>query len=211
VAVIAQTIIDECELVLQDQGNIRWSMDELLTYISEAQRVIIKAKPNAYALTQEINLVVGTRQTLPADGVQLLDIIRNSDAMGGKAVRQTAREDLDGVNPDWHSDNASSISTQFTYDTYDPLAFYVYPPSDGLGTLVALYSAIPPPVDDSIDAVSIPDFYQANLVDYTLYRCYQKDAEDAANMQLAQMFYQQFISGLSLIAQTEDNFPPAVG
>ncbi len=208
---LAQVIINEVEQTLQDPANIRWSLSELLSHLSEAQRVIVKNKPNAYSLTTDKALTTGTRQTLPTDAVALLDVIRNSDAKGSRVIRQTSREDLDGVNPWWHATTAEVTVTQFTYDDYDPLAFYVYPPNDGTGSVVILYSALPPDVDDPLDTMSIPDFYRAPLVDYVLYRAYQKDSEDASNQSLASMFFNQFMQGMSIMAATEQTHPPAVG
>ena len=74
-----------------------------------------------------------------------------------------------------------------------------------------LYSAIPPEVDDPLDTLSVPDFYRAPLVDYVLYRAYQKDSEDASNQSMASMFYDQFMKGLALLASSEQTNPPAIG
>jgi len=209
--VLAQVIIDEVEQTLQDPGNVRWSLAELLSHLSEAQRVIVKNKPNACSRTVDHTLSTGTRQAMPTDAIQLLDVIRNSTSTGSKVIRQTAREELDGVDPDWHAMTATQAVTQFTYDDYDPLAFYTYPPNNGTGSVVLLYSALPPEVDDPLDTMSVPDFYRAPLVDYVLYRAYQKDSEDASNQSMASMFYDQFMKGLALLASSEQTNPPAVG
>ncbi len=208
---LAQDIIEDCEKTLQDPSNARWSLAELLSWLNEGQRTIVKNKPNAYALTVDHSLVSGTYQTMPVDGIQLLDVIRNSDVAGGRVARQASREELDGVDPNWHTATSTQAITQYTYTAYDPLSFYVYPPNDGTGSVVLLYSAIPPEVDDPLDAISIPDFYRGPLVDYVLYRCFQKDAEDASNLQLAQSHFTQFMQGLALLAASEQINPPSMG
>lgn len=208
---LAQEIIDDCEKTLQDPSNARWSLDELLSWLNEGQRVIVKNKPNAYSLTAALPLSSGTYQSMPADAIQLLDVIRNSST-STRIVRQTTREELDAINPSWHDPaNAAEEVDHFTYTDYEPLSFYVQPPNDGNGQLEILYSAIPPEVNDPIDTMSVPDFYRSALVDYVLYRCFLKDSEDAANRAMAETFYGQFMSGLALLAQNETDKPPFMG
>lgn len=207
---LAQDIIEDCEKTLQDPANARWSLDELLSWLNEGQRVIVKNKPNAFSLTTTQLLVPGTYQSMPSDAIQLLDIIRNNST-SQRVVRQTTREELDAVDPNWHTNNPNLEVDHFTYTDYEPLKFYVQPPNDGDGAVEILYSAIPPTVDDPLDPLSIPDFYRAPLVDYTLYRCFLKDSEDAANKAMAETFYGQFMTGLALLSQNEVDKPPFMG
>jgi len=209
--VLAQDIIEDCEKTLQDPSNARWSLAELLSWLNEGQRVIAKYKPNAYVKTVSHALSAGTKQALPADAIFLLDVIRNSDSVGSRSVRQTQREELDSVTPDWHSTPTAQVVQHFTYDRYDPLTFYVSPSNDGTGSLEILYAAIPTEVDDPLDAIDIPEFYRAPLVDYVLSRCFMKDAEDAANREMAAVFNNNFMQGLALLAQNEQNNPPSAG
>jgi hypothetical protein len=46
-ATVAQAIVDQVEVLLQDPSNTRWSTSELLTYLSEGQRLIVNYKPDA--------------------------------------------------------------------------------------------------------------------------------------------------------------------
>ena len=40
-ATVAQAIVDQVEVLLQDPSNTRWSTSELLNYLSEGQRLIV--------------------------------------------------------------------------------------------------------------------------------------------------------------------------
>ena len=84
--------------------------------------------------------MAGTRQSLPPDGVQLLDVVRN---LPGRAVRIVMREILDAQLPDWHSDAATTVVKHFCYSEQNLKTFYVYPPNTGTGTVELVYSAAP--------------------------------------------------------------------
>ena len=125
------SVIVKAQKVLQDATGIRWDNAELLGWLNSAQREIVLYKPNANATGKAVKLAAGTRQALPTDGVQLIDVVRNMGTSGttpGRAVRQIERETLDAVNPDWHASSASATAKHFIYNILDPKAFYVYPP-----------------------------------------------------------------------------------
>ncbi|MDO8310527.1 MAG: hypothetical protein Q7T25_01160, partial [Sideroxyarcus sp.] len=96
--------------LLQDVTNIRWTQDELLRWLNDGQRAIVLERPEATAVNTSVLLVAGTKQTLPALGLRLLDLPRNMGVGGstpGRAIRLVQREVLDAQLPDWHSMTAS--------------------------------------------------------------------------------------------------------
>ena len=95
--IIASTIIDKAQTILQDTTGIRWPDDELLGWLNDGQREIVIYKPNASVKNQSVALAAGTKQTIPADGVQLIDIPLNkgNGSTPGRSIRITMREVLD--------------------------------------------------------------------------------------------------------------------
>jgi hypothetical protein len=73
----------------------------------QIMREVVLHKPNSSVRNTPFALVAGTRQSLPPDGVQLLDVVRNLPARG---VRIVAREILDAQLPDWHNEVPSLAS-----------------------------------------------------------------------------------------------------
>ena len=197
-ATLTQTLINRARTILQDAEGTRWPDLELLGWINDGQRESILVKPSANARNLSVRLVQGTRQSLPADGVQLIDVVRNMGAAGtdpGKAVRIVLREVLDAQVPDWHSETPASSIKHYVYSVLDPQTFYVYPPSNGLGYVELVYGALP--ADVTIQgSISLGDIYANALLDYMLYRAYSKDSEFSADQNRAAIYQSAFISAL---------------
>ena len=123
--------------------------------------------------------VAGTKQTLPSDGVALIDISRNFAADGttpGRAVRPVKRAQLDKNLPDWHNAAATLDALHYTYDRQNPKVFYVYPPSNAVGKLEIIYGASPADAT-LVSTISIDDTWQTALLNYMVFRCLSKEAE----------------------------------
>lgn len=189
--ITAQNIADKAELLLQDITNIRWTEPELLGWINSGQREIMIYKPNANPVTGTVTTVAGTKQQLPAGGLQVLDVIRT---INGSAVTNIDRNILDTTIPDWHTQTAAAAK-HYMFDPRNPTVFYLYPPSAGSVAMEVCYSSVPSDVAE-ISGSIFNDLYETVLLDYVLYRAYSKDAEHTANQALSTQHYQAFIAAL---------------
>lgn len=194
--VLASSILTRVREIAVDTGAVtRWSDAELMRYLSDGQRTIAAVYPDQVSKVAVMQLAEGTLQSLPADGESLLTIYRNMGTNGttpGRAVRLIRREILDDQNPTWHSDAKVSTIYNFVYDPLDPTAFFVYPPSNGLGYIQLNYCYNPPEITATSDAISLPDIYITPLVDYVLYKAHQKDSDYAAGQERAVAHLQAF-------------------
>lgn len=210
--ITVQAVIDKTQVILQDTTGIRWPDNELLDWLNDGQREIVLYKPNAFIKNVAVKLAAGTKQGLPADGVQLIDVVRNMGSGGstpGRAIRITMREVLDAQLPDWHLETASSSVKHYMYSLLDPKNYYVYPPQPaaGQGYVEIVYGASP---TDAIigGTITLDDIYQNVLVDYILYRAYSKDAEYAADQTRAGQHQQAYIAALAGKTQVEVGVNP---
>lgn len=199
--VTARSIISKAQIIIQDLTSVRWPTAELLGWLNEGQRAILIVKPNANVKNTSIRLVAGTKQDIPADGIQLVDVTRNMGTDGltaGRSIRITAREVLDSQLPDWHTSTASAVVQHFMYRALDPKHFYNYPPQPATNTgyVEIVYGAIPA-VAAIDDVISLDDIYESVLMDYLLYRAFSKDssAADAARAQRHQAAYFSALTG----------------
>ena len=200
---------------LQDTTSVRWSDAELRRYINDAQREIVNFRPEASAKTANVALVVGTRQTIPTEGLRLIKITRNmSDASGGatgkRAVRLVNVDILNAQDPDWHDPTATGSSTHgttvknYVFDDDDPRVFYVYPGASSTSTFLEIvYSKSPTDLTTGSSTIDIDDTYANAIVDFVLYRAYLKDAEYAGNAQRAGTHYQLFQASVGQGAQAQ--------
>lgn len=201
---LASEVIDSAAIILQDITNVRWPRAELLKWLNQAQQQIVMIRPDASVANQNIALVAGTKQSIPAPGMRVLDIARNNN---GAAIRLVSREILDSISSSWHSMAQSGVIKHYTMDQRDPTRFYVYPPAIAGTVIEALYSI--PPVDCAAESSSIfSDVYSNQILDWMLYRAYLKDAEFASDLAKAASFRGSFMEMLGAKTQTDIAFDP---
>lgn len=190
------TILQDLGIALNDTAFVRWTRTELVSAINEAQRVIATLVPFANAQTSVMQLVAGTKQTIPSNAIQLLDVIRNMGTSGttpGRAIKLVTRESLDAADQDWHSASPSQVATNYIYNPADPRHFYVYPPQPNTAASVELVCAtIPPKVTYDEDVLALHDSFATAVLEYALYRSFSKDAEIAAAREQAALHYTAF-------------------
>ena len=203
--ITAQSIIRRVVETLQDTTSIRWPVAELVRYLNDGQREVVLYRPDSMVTNSTITCVAGSRQTLPANGAKLIEVIRNSGTK--RAVRLVNREILDAQMPGWHALAGQNEVLHYMYDPRDPRVFYVYPPATTSAQLDIVYAAYPTDIAEPADGslytavtgnISLPDIYGNVLQDYILYRAYTKDSEYAGNAQRAQAHYAAFANALGI-------------
>lgn len=199
------SIISKVSILLQDITNIRWTQAELLDWLNDGQREIVMYKPNACIKNIDVALVAGTKQTLPADGISLIRVSRNT---GGNAITVAKSQVLDAGVPNWHaSSRANSKVDHYCYSPFDPRTYYVYPPSPGGNSVELVYCAAPAAATLE-GVISIDDIYGTLLINYIAYRAYSKDAEYAENAAFAQSYGATFVAQLTGKGNSEANTDP---
>lgn len=207
---IASDIIDRARIVLNDADGVRWLDAEFLKWINDGQRVIALVRPDSCVANTSVTLVAGTKQSLPNDGLRLLDVVRNinSDSTGGRTVRMVDRDVLDTQNVNWHSETGTLVVKNFIYDNRDPKTFYVFPPATSSSKVEIIYSKNPTDVTTTGGTISVSDIYADPLLNYTLHRAYSKDAEFAQNFQLSATYLQIFQQMLGIKTQKDVAYSP---
>lgn len=207
-ALTAQSIIRRAVDTLQDTTSVRWPIPELVRYLNDGQREVVLYRPDASVTNAKITCVAGSKQSIPADGAKLIEIVRNAASASAKSsVRMINREILDAQLPGWHNVTGSINILHFMYDARDPRVFYVYPPALNTAELDIVYSSYPADVTEPSEGstyadvsgnIDLPDIYGNVLLDYVLYRAYSKDSEYAGNAQRAQAHYVAFANSLGV-------------
>jgi hypothetical protein len=203
----AQSRVRRAVETLQDPTSIRWPVNELVRYLNDGQREIALYRPDSMVTSATAPLVAGAKQTLPAGGTKLIDVVRNT-AGDKRAIRLTNREILDAQVSGWYGLPGVTEILHFMYDVRDPRTFYVYPVAAATGASVELvYAALPVDIAEPADGslygavdgnISVPDIYGNVLLDYILYRAYTKDSEYAGNAARSQAHYQLFANALGM-------------
>lgn len=195
-------------VVLNDTSNVRWSEDELVYWVNEAIKQIAVLLPETNAVTVEIQLVEGTKQSVPSDAIRLIDVLRNTGVDGGvpsSPIRIVERDVLDTVRPNWHKDRASNIAKQFVFDERNPKTFYVYPPSRGQHIEI-VYSQEPSILTKTSDLGAFSIFTGA-LINYVLFRAFAKDTEEGSEAR-SRGYEQSFYTAIGLYDKAESKSKP---
>lgn len=190
IAALRQTLQD----TIEDQ--YRWSDEELLSYINEAQVEISKLRPDAYVVSGPIVSKAGIFQGLPADGICLLDVVANTN---GRVIARVDERELSLQHPGWRAEPQKTAATAFMFDKATPNNFKVYPPASGVGQYDAVYSAVPPSAAIN-GVVSLPDEYVSSIKHYVCFMAYNTDSM-GPDTNKAAMFNGLFLNSLQASKQ----------
>lgn len=192
----------------------RWKNSELVEWVNEAYQAIVQIKPDASTINKQVQLIAGTRQVIPLDGMRLIDVIRcTSPESDGEGISVYSRKQMDVARRSWHREPQTVDIEHYMFDELDPKTFYVYPPAAPGTQIEIVYSSIPGPHDSSSDTVPddvirMDDSYAPVIVDYCLYRAYSKDAEHQANLNRSQMHYNSLLRSLGQKVQVDIAISP---
>lgn len=173
-SIIAATILDRAAEILLDTAHRTWPADELLDRLNEALSATALVKHDFYTVQGFVTLAAGVLQTIPDDGVALLDIVRNAS---GRVITQVDKSLLEEANRFWPAATQETVIEHFTIDPRNPLRFQVFPPSDGTSSVEMFYGATPPQVMYAAEEIPVPASYQAPLLDFVLARAYSKNSK----------------------------------
>ena len=192
-----------------DATGYRWTDQELIDAINDAQGLVAVYRPDCFAVDQVISLVAGSRQSIPAGGYRLMDVVRNVASDGvtpGRAIRPTDRDTLDAYDPYWHTNAKKSEIKNSVYDERNPNFFWVNPPAAAGAKVEILYAKRPTTLTQLTDDLAISDAYFEGLILFTLFRCYAKEADFGGNAQLAGNYLSLFASLMGIKLQKDVAF-----
>jgi hypothetical protein len=169
-------IITRANDLTNDDGT-KWTAAEDVRWINDGCLLLCIVRPDSCSVNGPIALAVGAKQTLPAGGLRLLDVLHNTT--GGRNVKLIEREQLDANNPSWRAAKGATVIKNYVYDNRDPTHFYTYPPAAAGASVEALYVAKPRAITAAELAtvdLTPDDTFIEPLTNYVVFRRYSKDA-----------------------------------
>ncbi len=203
---VVQDTIDKIRLVLVDEAAVNWADADLIADYNEACRQIALANPDAYVLTEPIALVIGTIQSLPENGTELVDMSENS--VSKQRVTQVDLELLDETYRFWPAGTTQADVEHFCFDPRDKTQFRIYPPNDGSGLVISTYTAVPDPVS-YLDVIPFKDSYEPALVLLILSIAYRQNTQ-RQDLAKSEGYFKQGMQMLGLGAQSQAAIAPSV-
>lgn len=194
-----QSLLDKAGTIINDRTNIRWDTTELLGWLNESYQQIVLLRPDSNAITAMLALTDNTPlQSIPTDGVALIGVTRNQT---GEVVMRADKKILDEQFPTWYAATPSATILHYVHDKGTPREFYVYPQPLS-ATVEVIYSAVPTAHALATDTIKLDDRFAPAILDYMIYRSYQKDADYAENAQRSATAYQTFLNSLGVTNAT---------
>lgn len=177
------SILDRSSVLLHDVGYVRWSKDNRIAWINEAQ-LVIASNPEwkgASDKVQSILLTAGeTRHELPSGALRLNEITRNMGTNGttpGLAIRRAEKTDLDRDQPDWHMKDAVGYIKNFALDPSEHTRFFTYPKSPATAHYVEASFSFAPAAAVDGGVLQVDDAFADKVLNYMLSRCFAADTE----------------------------------
>jgi hypothetical protein len=206
-SITAQSVVRRAFEVLQDTTSVRWPLHELVRWLNDGQREVAMYRPDSMSTNFTMTCATGSKQSIPATGTKLINVVRNANSANKRAMRMVEREVLDSQTPGWHNLSTVTEAVHYMFDPRDPKVFYVYPPVANTVQLDIVYSALPTAIAEPADGaayttitgdLTVPDIFANAVLDYILYRAYSKDSEYAGNMARAQSHYTAFANSMGI-------------
>jgi hypothetical protein len=216
-----QQLADEARADLNDgdASNVRWTDAEILRFINAAQRQIVLLLPEANIVEEEVTLVVGSRQTLPAAGVKFLGLynvfVDDEDTYRGKSVTVVEEDALDSSLTSWMYESiapsTAGVVDHVLHDPRDPKAFAVYPaPTDANPTdAFVKYAKLPTALATLASTFGLGDEYINPAVEYTKFRMLMKDGRYGSEPGVRLELWNTFRTSLGLKPQTDMRVDPS--
>ena len=205
-----QDVIDRAESILNDADNVRWSVPELVLWVSDAVDQLLRYIPEAGATTRVIPLTADQPRQRYQDARRILDIFQNCDGAGnptGNAIILTKRGYLDSCRRNWQNDRAREVD-HWVYDPeHDRKEFWVYPAPRETAYVLA---TVVPEVNLTAATQTLPVGQQwlTALLNYTLSRAYAKNADYGGNMRTASGYYNAFASDVGIQSRLTEMSDP---
>lgn len=197
--ITAQKIVNDAKTILQETTGIRWPDAELLGWVSAGQREIVMLVPSANPVTTAFTAAPNTtRQFIPSDGYQFLDVVSNGQ---GQAVTGISKALIETLRRSWRTDPGTLYPIHYVFDPRQPRCFHLYPFPIAGAVVELTYSAAPAELTSLGQVIALDDLYANPLLDYVLYRAYSKDLETVGSAERAVAHRTAFENTLGLRAQ----------
>ena len=194
----ALELLEQVSRELQDAERVRWPLAELAAYVDAGQLHILTKAPYAACVERTLTLAEGSRQSVPADCLGMLEALCNAEGKQ-RAITQVSRADMDAANPRWERTSAGREVVHVIQDARTPMLFQVWPPAREGARIRVLLALRPVSVGaDATGALTLREEFHEALRHYVLYRAWSKDAEFASNAQLATVHLQACFEALGV-------------
>ncbi|EOW9224947.1 DUF6682 family protein [Vibrio cholerae] len=183
-----KTLIDRISRDLIDVRNVRWSRGELMDFLNDAIAAIVLRRPDLSRATSKVPAATNT-VALPVDAYQILAV----NHINNIAAQYVDINKLNQLYPDWRT--TSGVPVCWTRNELDETTLFLYPSPESRVDVEVVYSRTLK-VSQESDSFPLSPMYEGVVGDFVMYRAYNKDSQNPAEGQKAQLHLQAFATAL---------------
>lgn len=183
-----KTLIDRISRDLIDVRNVRWSRGELMDFLNDAIAAIVLRRPDLSLATSKVPAATNT-VALPVDAYQILAV----NHINNIAAQYVDINKLNQLYPDWRT--TSGVPVCWTRNELDETTLFLYPSPESRVDVEVVYSRTLK-VSQESDSFPLSPMYEGVVGDFVMYRAYNKDSQNPAEGQKAQLHLQAFATAL---------------
>ena len=208
---LCSAILNTVRTITNDPNDVVYSLSQKEQALNEAIRAVSLHRPDSAAITTNVALVSGTKQSLPIDCVRLIRVIRNKSGSGGTTTGKSVRlMDLNRISDrvvDWHNVTGDDV-LEYGYEQSNQSVFWVYPHIGAASNkfVEVIYQRSIPDVV-SADTFPINDLYSVAVKEWMLYSLWSSDNEQSPNYAMALKKLEVFFTLLGLKGESDKNSP----
>ena len=208
---LCSAILNTVRTITNDPNDVVYSLSQKEQALNEGIRAVSLHRPDSAAVTTNVALVSGTKQSLPSDCVRLIRVIRNKSGSGGTTTGKSVRlMDLNRISDrvvDWHNVTGDDV-LEYGYEQSNQSVFWVYPHIGAASNkfVEVIYQRSIPDVV-SADTFPINDLYSVAVKEWMLYSLWSSDNEQSPNYAMALKKLEVFFTLLGLKGESDKNSP----
>lgn len=191
--------------ILNDPDKDHWSPEDVLAWINAGERDIVTHRPKALTVTQNITITAGaSRQSYPADVLQVLDLMCNMGADGaapGAAISCVSADRMNAADRDWRRRTGVAVR-HLVIDDRDKDAFYVWPVQVVATQVEALVCKRPVELTSLEQTLNLSSDYANALAEYVLHMAFAKDSENG-NEGLSSGHYMKYAATIGIAVKQQ--------
>lgn len=190
---LVSDIVTEVRFLVQDENiPYRNADDRIVRVVNQVLRRIIVMRPDIFAAIVNITAVAGFLQSIPADGLRIIDVL--GDGTLFNQAKEINVDVLDIMLPSWPQ-TTGGPPVNWVRIPRTPTKFYVYPPAIAGSIIEISYAQVPAKLA-STDLVPIQDAYFAALIDGCVWILESLDSETVESGR-AKMYQDSFMQALA--------------
>jgi hypothetical protein len=167
---------------LADPEHISYSLeDDIYPALIEADKAILNFRPDANTASTAITTVAGSKQSIPAGHLRLIDVPCNLAPSDEAELRDIYLKPKGELSPGWRTIAQVDIVENYMFDDRNPTEFEVFPPVK-VGRKLRVVTCVPFADYGTISGSTeskLPQAYDPAKVEWALYRCFSRDNSPA--------------------------------